>query len=365
MKRKAALPMALIFFAGLAGCGVKTQVPAPAPELLEPVDVKMDMAMAQRDDIYELSVYNGEIVPYTQELYFTVDGYLEAFHVMIGDTVQEGDVLAALSEEQTLEQIADLEEEIDELITMGEFSDRLDSADIEIARQELEYMHALGQFGYAGAAKELEIQKLELALNEAKELRGLELQKKQEALRALREKLGKNEITAPCSGRVVYVGNAGKGDAIQGYSPVIYLADESRLSLSADFISESEVNGAERLYARVGDRELDITYVPYDVGEMVKAVLAGEEMRTRFLVEGDGAELSAGQFAVVMVYRFYKEDVLTIPINALHRDGSGQYVYVQADGVRVRRNVKTGMTTDTKAEITDGLGEGDMVYVQD
>ena len=66
-----------------------------------------------------------------------------------------------------------------------------------------------------------------------------------------------------------------------------------------------------------------------------------------------------------MVYQTYKEGVLTIPINALYRDGSGQYVYKQTDGARVRCNVKAGMTTDTKAEIVEGLEEGDMVYVKD
>ena len=369
MKRKAALFAVLLLAVGLTGCkediSTGKELSMEVPELLEPVDVKMDMAVAQKGDIYQLSIYNGEVVPHTEELFFSVDGYLESVNVIMGDMVQEGDVLAVLSEEQAAEQIEGLEKEIENLRTMGEFSDRQAGADIEIAREELQDMHEQGQFGYAGLAKELEIQKLELALAEAQELRSLELQKRQENLRTLQEKMGKNEITAPYSGRIVYVNDMKKGDAVQGYTPVIYIADDSRLSLSTEYISESSVSGADRVCAKILDKEVGISLIPYDVNEMVRAALAGEEVRARFTFDSQEAWLSAGQFAVVMVYQSYKENVLTIPINALYRDGSGQYVYKQVDGVRVRCDVKTDMTTDTKAEVIEGLEEGDIVYVQD
>lgn len=364
MKRKTALLTALLL-GGLTGCGMEKEPFMEAPELLEPVDVKMDMAVAQIDDIYQVSIYSGEVVPYTEELHFTVDGYLESINVIMGDMVKEGDVLAVLNEEQNIEQIENLEKEIDDLERMGEFSDRQANADIEAAKVELEKMHAFGEFGYPGWEKELEIQKLELALAEAQELRGLELQKRQEALGKLQEKVGKNEITAPYSGRIVYIDDVRKGDAVQGYTPVIYIADDSRLSLSTEYISESAINGAARVCARILDREVEISYIPYDINEMIKAALAGEEMRAQFSIDTEEAWLSAGQFAVVMVYQTYREDVLTIPVNALYRDGSGQYVYKWTDGARVRCDVKTDLVTDTKAQIIEGLEEGDTVYVQD
>ncbi len=365
MKRKAALLTALLLSVGLAGCGTEKDSSMEAPELLEPVDVKMDIATARTGDIYQLSAYNGEVVPYTEGLSFTVDGYLEAINVMMGDMVQEGDVLAVLSEEHIAEQIESLEDEIDDLVTMGEFSDRQAAADIEIAREELEMLHEAGTFGYTGGVKELEIRKLELELEEARQLRSLELQKKQEALRALQDKVGKNEITAPFSGRIVYVSDGKKGDAVLGYTPVIYMADDSRLGLTAEYVSESAVNSADRVCAKIMEKEYEISYIPYENSELVKMALAGEEMKARFSLETEDAALCAGQFAVIMVYQLYREDVLTIPINALYRDGSGQYVYRQVDGARVRCDVKAGLTTDTKAEILEGLEEGDMVYVQD
>lgn len=375
MKSKSALFISLLLLVGLTGCtlgeGNSSKEASAmgdmtkAPELLEPVDVKMDIAKVQRGDIYQLSTYSGEVVPYTEELFFTVDGSLEGINVMMGDMVQEGDVLAVLSEKQMLEQIESLQKEIDNLVQMGEFSDRQAQLDIAIAKEELEYMHALGIFGYTGQAKELENQKLELAWEEDKELRSLELQKRQDSLAALQKKIGKNKIIAPYSGRVVYVSNKKKGDVIQGYTTMLCLANDNQLSLSTDYVTQSSIEGADRAFALIGDKEVEITYIPYETNELVRAALAGEELRARFSMDTELEGISAGQFAVVMVYHTYKENVLTIPINAIHRDGSGQYVYKQVDGARVRCNVKIAMTTDTRAEVIEGLEEGDMVYVQD
>ena len=370
MKRKTALMTILFLLMGMTGCRMEAadsgKVPAEAvPELLEPVDVKMDVAKAQIGDIYRVSVYKGEVVPHTEELHFLVDGYLEKVYVTTGDLVQEGQVLAALSEEQLKRQIETLEEELDLLVRQGEFSDRLAEADIEIAREELAVIRESDDFVSDSRVKELEIQKLELELEQARQLRGLELEKVRNSLETLRKKVGKNEIVAPCSGRIVYVREIRKGDAIQGYTPVIYMADESRLSLRTDFISEAAVNSADRVYAKILDKEFEISYIPYETSELVQMALAGEEIKAQFSVEAREGVLCAGQFGVVMLYQPYKKDVLTIPINALYRDGSGQYVYKQADGTRTRCNVKTGMTTDTKVEIVEGLEEGDLVYVKD
>lgn len=366
MKKKVLLLVAIFLLGGLAGCGQKESKEIREDlELLEPVDVKMDMAVVQKGDIFQASVYTGEVVPHTEETHFLVDGCLEEIHVLMGDMVQEGDVLAVLSEEDLLEQIEELEEEIADLVKLGEFSDRQAETDLTIAGDELTYMRACGDFGPTSRGKELEIQEMELALRQDRELRSLELEKRQKALQKLQEKKGKNKITAPFNGRIVYIAQVKKGDMVQGYTPLIYIADESRLSLSTEYISETTINNADRVYARILDSEYEISYIPYDTSELVKMTLAEEEIKTNFSIDTEDARLRAGQFAAAVVYHAYKDNVLTVPINALYRDGSGQYVYRQVDGVRVRQTVKTGMISDTKAEIVEGLKEGDIVYVKD
>lgn len=382
IRRNAAafLPLLFLLSVGAAGCGMEEiasiwtsaggapaagEAGMEAPALLEPVDVKMDVAEAKIGEIYKVSVYKGEMVPHTEELHFLVDGYLDEVNVMAGDLVQEGDVLLSLSEEGLLEQAEALEEEMELLARQGEFSDRLAEADIAIARRELEYIQTQEESGKSADMKKLEIQRMELSLREDRELRNLELEQRKASLDKLKAKLGKNEILAPFSGRVVYVSGGRKGDPVQAYVPMLYIADESRLTLSTEYVSEETVRSAAKVFARILDRELQVSYIPYGPGELVRMMLAGEKMKARFSVDAQGTALSAGQFAVVMLYQSYKEGALTVPVNALYRDGSGQYVYLPAEGGRVRRSVKTGMVTDTEAEILEGLEEGDMVYVKD
>ena len=75
--------------------------------------------------------------------------------------------------------------------------------------------------------------------------------------------------------------------------------------------------------------------------------------------------MAAGDYAAVCLVSKSVPDALLIPANALFRDSSGKYVYVyEADGeTRVRRSVETGVTTDWQVQITDGLEEGEIVYV--
>ena len=61
----------------------------------------------------------------------------------------------------------------------------------------------------------------------------------------------------------------------------------------------------------------------------------------------------------------YIEDALVIPSGALYRDEQTSYVYKMVDGKRERCNVETGLITEMEAQITDGLAEGDVVYVQE
>lgn len=362
MKKCLALTMTLFVLTGLLGCGGDGM---EAPKLLEPVAVKMDVAKVQRGDLYKVATYNGEVVPYVEELHFSVDGYLEEISVMMGDTVEKGEVLATLSEEKIREQIETLNEEIEDLVKQGEYSDRLAAADIEIAKEELAILQEAEASEQECKVKELEVQKLELKLEQAKEMRSLELSEKQSSLETLQKKTENNEIIAPYSGTIVYISDVENADAIQAYEPVIYIADDTRLSLSSEYVSEADIAGADKIYAKIQEKEYEITYIPYEKSEYVTMLLSGLEVTSKFSIDAGAEALSGGEFAAVMVLSSYREDVLTIPANALYRDENGRYVYKQVDDARVRCDVTVGLVTDTKAEITEGLQEGDVVYVKE
>ena len=92
--KNASVILALVLALGsFAGCQSESSA---APELLEPVGVRMDTAEMQYGDIYNISVYSGAIEPYVEELWFESDGVLGEVLVSVGDTVEAGQELGAI-----------------------------------------------------------------------------------------------------------------------------------------------------------------------------------------------------------------------------------------------------------------------------
>lgn len=363
MKKYLAAIAGLLILMTLASCGA--QRTSDAPQLLEPVDVRVDVAQAKIDTIYNITSYDGEIVPHVQELQFVTDGIIDEVKVLPGELVEKDQVLVTLNEEATREQITALEEEKNNIHTTGSFSDRKMTIDIALAKLELEQMRQSGASQLECRLKEVDVQKLENELAQARQLRQMQLQELQRKLDGLQKKLENNQLTAPFSGRVVYIKAMDSGDSVKGYTTVICIADESNVSMATEYIKQSVITAADRIYVRAGDKEYDVEYIPYDDAEYVSAVLKGEELKSRFVPDAQAGELQVGQFAVLILVDSYKENVLTIPANALYQDKTGRYVYKMEDGQRVRCNVTVGTVTDVKAEILAGLEEGDVVYVKE
>ena len=55
------------------------------------------------------------------------------------------------------------------------------------------------------------------------------------------------------------------------------------------------------------------------------------------------------------------ENVLLLPVDAIHEDETGVYVYVKVGEETERREIKTGLSDGSVAEILSGLKEGDVV----
>jgi hypothetical protein len=145
---------------------------------------------------------------------------------------------------------------------------------------------------------------------------------------------------------------------------VICIADEERLSISSEYIAPPLLKSAEKLSAQILDKEYEVTYVPYEDTEYVKLLLSGGALSSRFVLE-DNAGVESGQYAVIKMWAIGKEHVLTVPVNALYKDQKGRYVYKIVDGERVRCDIKAGLISEVKAEILEGLEEGDVVYVKE
>ena len=164
---------------------------------------------------------------------------------------------------------------------------------------------------------------------------------------------------------MLYVAHPTGGSAQAG-STALVLARTDALVLQGEYLSQPLVESADGVWALVGDGRAELEYLPMDEQEYVSLLLSGEEMTSRFaFVNGVPEGVCAGDYAAVVVKTAQRQDVLWLPPGALCRDAAGEYVYVPGDdGGKVRQDVKTGARTTTAVEITQGLSEGDVVYVQ-
>ena len=163
---------------------------------------------------------------------------------------------------------------------------------------------------------------------------------------------------------MAYAASLQEGDWLTAYRPVAYIADESRLYLSGESISTSLSGGATEMYALINGGRYEITPREMEREDYIALVLAGNDVPACFDFEA-GEDVEAGMYAAVCLVTRARENVLLIPTNALLRGGGGRYVYVLGEnGERTRRAVKTGVSTAWLTEITEGLEEGEVVYVK-
>ncbi|MCH4193485.1 MAG: efflux RND transporter periplasmic adaptor subunit [Butyrivibrio sp.] len=78
-------------------------------------------------------------------------------------------------------------------------------------------------------------------------------------------------------------------------------------------------------------------------------------------IDNPDSNIILGTEADVVIHTASADGTLIIPIEAINTDRKGSFVYVIENGIIVRKNVKTGITSDTEEEIKEGISEGDQV----
>lgn len=362
MKRCLSGLCALLMLLSFAGCQ-QEQTGATAPELLEPVGVKMDAAPAEYGDIYNVAYMEGEVIPFVQTLYFDSTGVLGKLNVKVGEPVKAGDVLATLNQSKNESAIAALEAEIAHEEKLASFSDQKAEMDIRIAEAELEIMRRDGATSEELNVKWIKIQQLKTNLRQAKQLREPEMKKMYDELDALKTKIGTYDLLAPFDGEVVYVNKRMvTGNSLDASMPLIVIADKSRTYVSVSDLTDAEIREASQINARVLDREVELVHLTEVDHPELKEVFSAAGGKL-FACATD-EQLECGEYAGILVFGNLKKNVLTVPVNAVHRDRSSTYVYKIVDGDRVRCDVEVGQYSASKVEILAGLQEGELVYVQ-
>lgn len=332
----------------LVGCNHKDSVSTmQVPELLEPVNVSMDTQVVTRGEIYELTFYEAEVIPYMEELSFGVGGTVTNVHVQIGDSVTKGQVLAEIENSYFASQLESLNEQLVNMKEANDYNNIMLEYDIRIT--EL----------YSGDTASLELQ-----LKQNKELQELEQNHLQSSIDELLLDQSNNQVIAPFDGVIVSMVDYLEYNVVSGKSPVIAIADTSILHISCDFISTKEIEKSDRCYVIVDGIEYEMEYIPYDSEVLASLLLNNITPKSKFKLLDTNSQVAIGESAIACMVSNYKENVLTIPVSAIYSDNSGKYVYEVIDGVRVRRPVTIGVNNSIIAEVLDGIEEGAILYVK-
>ncbi len=336
-----------------------------APQLIEPAGVQLNAIEAFIGDISKIAVHPASVMPYVEEFFFEQEGVIEEMHVIIGQEVKAGDPLITLDTEAETERVEALRRQLEELETNAAYEQELARIDLAILDVEWRQLQKQGD-EVAIALKQLDIEEKKLALELAADMRRLEKDQLTNELERLEAEIRENVLYAPFDGRVAYMSNEWRhGDYVSAFTPLVYLADDTRLLVESDYISNSTIDSAHAVYAQVGSKRYALTATPVDEKKYMAQVLAGVKLRRQFTFDEPDQELEVGQYAVVCVESNYRPDVLLMPTNTLYSADRTRYLYVMENGVRVRREVKVGVTTDWYTQITEGLQEGELVYVKE
>ncbi|WP_164876014.1 efflux RND transporter periplasmic adaptor subunit [Falsirhodobacter deserti] len=303
-----------------------------------------------------------------------VSGTVEELAVTLGQTVQEGDLIARIDsrdQENALAQARASLAGIEAKISSAE-------ASLVLAQQSYDRSRTLSQRGsltveaFEQASADLAIAKAALAELEASR------DDARIAVSIAEVELDRTRITAPMTGTVVaIVTKAGQTvNANQSTPTIVKLADLEHMVVNAE-ISEADVvrvaPGQDVTFTILGapDRQFSAQVrqiEPAPAGIEDSDTISTEEAiyyNGLFDVENTDGVLRIGMTAEVQVLLDAARDVLTLPASALGQRGAdGRYtVQVQtASGVEPRE-VEVGLNNNVTAEIVSGLKEGDRILV--
>ena len=327
---------------------------------------------------------SSELVPFQEiDVYAKESGYVKKLFVDYGTHVKAGQVMAIL-------EIPELEAQLEEdRAEIKNASNQVVRAEHELGRYQaqykalhLEYTRLNGVFqSQPGIVAQQEVddaQGKDLAAASQVDAGHAALDAAQSQLSAAKAKLARDQslfdyskITAPFSGivtqRYANLGTlAQAGTTASSAMPIVKLSEDDLFRLVIP-VPESYVR-----FIRVGDPvdvlvpSLNRTF-PGKVARFSADVSEDTRtMHTEVDVRNKGGVLVPGIYAQANLTLEQREDVPTIPLQALNHEGEKTTVFIVNGSDQVEdRTVTLGIQNATDAEVVSGLAAGETVVVSD
>ncbi len=396
-KRVISSLLACVLAFSCVSCGGGAEEASGAAEvaLVEPVVEAVSGEKAAYRNIYNYKTYSAFVYPTVTEYSFSKTTQIEEYRSFWGEQVEENSVLIVGSTESLDEQIEDMEEKIasmdenivktqqkldEELAPDIEEEERLarilsiydESKPAETITDENgatvtnpEYTKWQSErYMWEGKYRILahNIDMRQESFRQSKELYDLERAYLVAQLGDMKAERKNNTITTKVAGEIVAINMSDRANR-EAEESVIAVGDMEQKILMTDYISKSDISKAVDIYALVDGKRCEVEYVPMSNEEYTKITADGGKAYTSFKFVDDISGIEVGDFAVITLFTDKKENVLSVPKNALRKDENGYFVYVMKGGDSVYTSVKIGVSDGAYTEILSGIAEGDVVMV--
>lgn len=136
--------------------------------------------------------------------------------------------------------------------------------------------------------------------------------------------------------------------------------DQVKVTVSLTKYDLEKVKVGQEAKIKVADKTYEGKVVKIDRNATTNQQ-GGTVVSADIAIANPDQNLYIGLEATADVHTASGTDVLLVPIEAVNMDKKGSFVYVLEKGVVKRRNVKTGISSDTQQEIVSGLKKGDLI----
>lgn len=375
MKTGKWLGILLISALMLGGCA-EADVEETIVELKDSALTAPQKTEVVRGDIEVVTYYDAQVGPKVEQLKFAEEGTFGEFFVQLGDTVEEGDILASPALDGVDKAIENKQEEIDNLTRQYNYEAASLEADVAVVLKQMESINSVlaeleeDSPEYKQVRQQLgnydeQRQRLELQLKQLRDTYAFELPYYQEQLAELQQGRDGNHIVAPFDGIIVALEEVQYGNNIDTNQYYVAVADTSKIYARCPMVSITVLNYLEKIEFWMDGKVYEAASVPMAHDYYMATQNSGESAYSEFEISAPEGEVSHGDYGKIKLISESRKDVLLVPETVLQLSGGQYYVYRDADGKHELVNVTVGISDGINVEIVEGLEEGDVVYVQE
>ena len=326
------------------------------PVVQEIEDVVLETALVMRGDLVEEKIFTCTYQPIGEEkLYFPENGQaIAAVYVQAGDEVKVGDLIAELDNTQIHQRIDAQQHTVDALnlqIVQEQNYIKVQKERIEVLK-ELAKIDSSYSAQIASAETALESRNSQITYLYA------QLSVENSTLAELQADLKTRQLYAGIDGTVSYTVKLNNNTTTYTKNTLICtIQDLSKASFTGPF-KEGLLALDQRLTLQTDEKTLEA------VVSHISAPDEDNNCTVTFSLLTPDATLKAGDSARMTLVTTFVEDILYLPSIAVHKENDVSFVYYpDENGIIAVKAVETGASIRNRIQITGGLEEGDVVFI--